>query len=109
MASEKDLKGLLQRLAELERQNYRFKCIGSAVCLLAALVLLAAQAAPESKTVQAESFVLKDSAGKTRATWSVSNEGPALNLIDEADKQRIAIALGRSGPIVALLDENGRE
>jgi hypothetical protein len=54
------------RLAELEKQNRRFKQLGVAGLVGVTLLLVMAQA-PAKKTVEANEFILRDDSGNIRA------------------------------------------
>jgi hypothetical protein len=91
--SEADLQELVERMGRLERQNRRWK-LGS---ILAALVLAFSVAAGaraqqerdqplRAKTVEAETFLLKDSDGVTRGDLTVTNGVPVLQLYNANGK-----------------------
>lgn len=64
------LQSVSDRLARLERQNRWFKRAGFALLLLAAAIAVMGQAGA-SRVLEANEFVLKDSAGKVRARLSM--------------------------------------
>jgi hypothetical protein len=64
---QQELGDLHERLTALEKQNRRFKQLGIAGLIGAALLLVMGQA-PSKKTVEANAFILKDAGGNTRAT-----------------------------------------
>jgi hypothetical protein len=91
--SEADLQVLIERVGKLERQNRRWK-LGS---ILAAIVLAFSVAAGtraqqehdqplRAKTVEAETFLLKDSDGVTRGDLTVTNGVPVLQLYNANGK-----------------------
>ncbi|HXN25876.1 MAG TPA: hypothetical protein VN902_02065 [Candidatus Acidoferrales bacterium] len=81
-----DYRGLLLRVARLERQNLFWK-IAVAVLLLASVfshpAKVAAQA--ENTTVEARAFVLKDSAGHMRGKMTVDGDRHPLLEFYDAD------------------------
>lgn len=121
--SEQESERILSRIERLERQNRRMK--RGALCLLVALASIglmgqttthrkkaapAPAPPPEAvlpKNIEAESFVLKDPAGKPRAELSMSGTGPAFKLRDANGSALVTISLNDSapaGPFVLLSD-----
>jgi len=114
---------LLSRIERLERQNLNLKR-GGMVCFLAiaSFALMgqtqhkvtrppASTAAPAPfvmpKNIEAESFVLKDAAGKVRAELSMAGTGPSLKLRDPSGSALVTISLNDAtpgGPILLLSD-----
>jgi hypothetical protein len=78
---------LLQRVQRLERQN-RFWKLGGILAVLALAASLTASAWAQRRnampfrtpTVEAEHFVLKDANGATRGEFTVTPNGPVLQL-----------------------------
>ena len=121
---------ILARIEKLERKNRRLKQ-GALICL-AAVVSIAvagglmgqtqhkstkttkpkaatAPAAPAAPVVpeklEAESFVLKDTAGRERAELAMAGTGPTLRLLDQSGTAMVTISLSDgtpSGPLVLL-------
>jgi hypothetical protein len=102
------------RIERLERQNRLFRR-GILTCLIAlvSVVLMAqtqtkhpakkapattpaAPAVPEK--IEAQSFILKDSAGKVRAELSMAGTGPGLKLRDENGIPLVSISLNDGSP-----------
>lgn len=117
-----DQKQFCQRVERLEKENRRLKR-GALVCVIAlASVGLMGQtqhkparkpAPPPApafvmpKDIEAESFVLKDANGKTRAELSMSGTGPSLKLLDQSGSALVSLSLNDSapgGPFVLLSD-----
>jgi len=110
---EKDL--LVSRIERLEAQNRSLKR-GGLVCLLAlAAIGLMGQtqmqrksthtpaptpAAPLvlPKNIEAESFILKDSAGLVRAELSMGGTGPGLKLRDQSGSALVTLSLNDAAP-----------
>jgi hypothetical protein len=105
---------LEMRIERLERQNRLFRR-GILTCLIAlvSVVLMAqtqskhpakkaaaatpaAPAVPEK--IEAQSFILKDSAGKVRAELSMAGTGPGLKLRDENGIPLVSISLNDGTP-----------
>jgi len=90
------------RLAKLERQNRRWKYLGSPFRLLARSVFLLAQvlrkrlsaastaATPAAAydTLVVHRLELRDKAGKLHGVWEATDEGSGLGLCDAAGKPR---------------------
>jgi hypothetical protein len=86
-----DYKGLLGRVTKLERQNRLWKTAGLLILLATFLSLtttkVTAQLEPGAKatktTVEAQAFILKDSAGAMRGKMTVDGDRhPLLELYD---------------------------
>ncbi len=79
---------LLQRVKGLERGIRGWK-LAALVLLLGCLVLLLAGFdSPQpflvkARSVEAQSFVLRDADGQVRARMAISSDGPRLNFFDE--------------------------
>jgi hypothetical protein len=88
--TDADYNGLLVRVTRLERQNRFWKITGLLMLLAAVFSLTAnvkAQVDPSVKapttTVEAQTFLLKDSAGKMRGKMTVDNDRhPVLEFYD---------------------------
>ena len=107
---------LLARIERLEQQNRRFKHGGLACLLVLASVGLMGQTthrrtthtAPPPppalpKDIVAESYTLKDSAGKVRAELSMGATGPSFKLRDQNGSALVNISLNDSAPNGATL------
>ena len=73
---------VMDRLEKLEKQNRRIKQIGALALILVGSVLLMGQA-PAQRTVEANEFIVKDSAGRKRMGLTVLQGGPVLEMFDE--------------------------
>jgi hypothetical protein len=104
-----ELKLLVERVSQLEKQNRRFKRLGTLLLvLLGGLTLVAAQERGKGQTIEADRFLLKDANGRIRADLGLDkNGGVRLLLNDENEKQRLNAAAFSEGPGLALFDENG--
>ena len=88
--STSDFQLLAARVEKLENQNRWLKRAGLTLLLLPAAVLLMGQTGP-TRTIEAQSFVLKDSAGHVRAALAMLDAHPTLRLFDAKGKIRIAL------------------
>lgn len=100
---------LMQRVDRLERQNRLFKRIGGFALGAIAAVVLMGQALPSkvAKLVEAEKFLVRDTAGRPRATLGLLPDGsPSLNLIDQDGNIRMAVGMKSEGsPSLNLYDK----
>ncbi len=101
---------LERRVQRLERQNCRLKLVGAASAILAVAGLLLGQALPRSRTLDAEEFVLRDSAGTPRAVLSLKPDGaPTMAFFDPAGKPRAWVGVKNSGsPYLLFADQGGK-
>ena len=75
--SNPTMEAVVERLDRVERENRRLKKAGVAILAGIAGVVLMGQAMPTkvAKVVEAEKFVLKDTAGKVRGGLYVQGQG----------------------------------
>jgi hypothetical protein len=103
-----DVSDMLTRLGRVERENRRLKQIGLGVLVLAGAVLLMAQARP-NRTIEAESFVLKDANGRIRARLEMDlGNRPTLSLLD-AKGLPLASLAGGDNPFLLLTGTTGEQ
>ncbi len=122
MNSTSDEKGVIvERIARLEAENRRLK--RGALIFLVAIASIglmgqttqrkraAAPAPPPPpalpKNIEAESFILKDPAGKARAELSMGGTGPSFRLLDQNGSALVTLSLNDTapgGPFVLLSD-----
>lgn len=110
--NELSVNDLKEHLERLERQHRRLKRFGGAVLIFFVGVALTAQAIPRTRTVEAERFVVIDSAGSIRAmlgTGVVLAEGRdsvGLRLFGHDGKTRMQILLRSNddAPFIQLRD-----
>jgi hypothetical protein len=83
MSTQPDgLNAMLSRIDALERENRRTKKIAMIVAIAAVAVLTMGQA-QQSRVIEGEKFVLKDTNGKTRAELGIISGGfPSLQFYD---------------------------
>ncbi len=94
--SKQQTEMLVQRLDRLERETRLLKRTGVAALAAIAAVMLMGQALPSkvAKLVEAEKFLVRDAAGKPRATLGLLPDGsPSLNLIDKDGNIRMAVGM----------------
>ena len=107
--STQQMEVIVQRLDRLERKNHLLKKAGVAALSTIVAVVLMAQALPSrvAKLVEAERFLVRDTAGKPRATLGLLPDGsPSLNLIDEDGNIRMAVGMKPEGsPSLNLYDK----
>lgn len=110
-----DLIGRLSRLeleqAKLQRSNKRLRLMTGGLMLLCGALITMAQtnsAVPES--LEAQQFVLRDSAGKVRGAMSVLSDGAVgLNFDDSKGHTRLTMDLAANGtPGLDFFDQDGK-
>ena len=95
------------RLEKLERENRRVKRFGALAALIGGSLLLMGQA-KTSRTVEAESFVLRDPQGRLRATLDMWHGSPMLRLYDKSSVARAWLWLAGNGePGLTFYDAAG--
>jgi hypothetical protein len=103
---------LARRLDGLERENRRLKRLGTlALVGLAALIIMGQTApAPVANTIEAERFVLRDTAGNVRASLGLRPDGTAaLGLADDTQQERALLSVTAQGlAAVELTERSGR-
>jgi len=80
--------GLIQRVERLERGNRRRKLAALALLLVCVVLLLAGFDYPQpnmvkARSVEAQTFVLRDADGRIRARMAIGDDGPRLSFFDE--------------------------
>ena len=94
MPDESNLQSILQRLECVERENRRLKRLGLAAAIVVGALLFMAQAAPR-RTIEAQSFVLKDASGRARADLSMAaGDIPTLSMRDGKGDPRVTLGAG---------------
>lgn len=101
---------LVKRVDRLEQENRFLKRVGLATLGSIAAIVLMGQALPTTvpKLVEAERFMVRDTAGKPRATLGLLPDGsPSLNLIDTDGNIRMAVGMKTDGsPSLNLYDKS---
>jgi hypothetical protein len=104
-----DLSDVRFRIEKLERENRRLKRIGALAALISASLLLMGQA-KTSRTVEAESFVLKDPQGRVQATLGIWHDSPMLRLYDKSSVARAWLSVSGNGePGLMFYDAAGNQ
>jgi hypothetical protein len=96
---------ICERLEKLERQNRRMKQIGIVAVIIAASVLLMGQKAAVNRTVEANSFILRDNSGKERAIWGIEDNtgSPVLVFFNANGKMGMQLMVDKyDSPQLAL-------
>lgn len=103
--AEREERALFQkRLERLERENRNLKVIGLVAMLgLTGALFLGSTSAP-SKTLEAETIVVRDPQGRGKIILAVGDDGPAVTLVDKNGKLRANLGMTREGPALDLLD-----
>ena len=99
-----ELQAIVERLETVERENRRLKRVGLVVLLVASAALLMGQARTGPRIVEAEAFVLKDSAGISRGELKADETGVRLVLYDPEKHPRVSLFVVPDGPGLMLTD-----
>jgi hypothetical protein len=78
-----ELEALEKRIARLERQNRRLKCLGFILFALATATATWGQRDKSNVVMEAQKFELRDDAGRLRADLLMLNGEPALRFFDK--------------------------
>jgi hypothetical protein len=104
---------LRSRLKNLETQNRLTRRLGIGVLLLVSVVVLIAQARPETsnvKTLDANEFQLRDAAGRVRAKlWMVEGKLPTLMMMDDQGHKTAQLISSEEGAALWLLTPKSGE
>ncbi|MBI4636376.1 MAG: hypothetical protein HY727_08500 [Candidatus Rokubacteria bacterium] len=96
--TERDLPRVMERLERLEHQSRRLKAVGGLLVLSVLAVGLMGQAVPQGRTVEAETFVVRDASGRPRAALALGKDDrPGLALADKSGKIRAWLNLETDG------------
>lgn len=88
-----DLESLAVRMEKLEKQNRLLKRSGLALLLLPLCVALMGQAGP-ARTIEAQSFVLRDSNGIKRAELAMAKGDAILRFFNSKEQQTSTVSDG---------------
>jgi hypothetical protein len=103
---------ILQRLAKLEQQNFRYRLASVSLAVLILAAFLLGQSKPNvASAVEAQSFVLQDKSGNLRGTLAVDSktEASTLVLADQSRKIRAEFKVANDGNAgIAFGDANGK-
>lgn len=107
-----DLGTVLARLEGVEKQNRNLKQVGAVLAILLGIGFLLGVAAPKSRTIEADRFVLTDGKGASRMVMALSEKSgePYLSLTDAKGKERFWVGIQRDEAVFAhFLDTKGRK
>ncbi len=85
---------VVERLEKLEKQNRRLRAGGAVFMLAVASLILMGQAPSQSKTIEAQEFILRDGNHKARAKLSLVEGTPMLSLYDANENVRARLVAG---------------
>jgi len=105
MASELLL--LSNAVERLQRENLRLKRIGMGLLVLIGATLLMGQS-HSTRTVEAETFLLKGSDGSTRAKMDTKEGATEFLFYNAASQPRVAIKLNEEGERIEMRDDSGQ-
>ena len=93
------LEALRQRMDRIERENRRLKVGGGLLLAGLALLTLLGAGMATNKTLEAESFIVKDSSGKVRAVLGTTDpyNAPGLVMYDQEGHANILLHLTGDG------------
>jgi len=104
MPSSLDL--LSDAVRRLERENLRLKRIGITLLVVIAAILVMGQS-PSTRTVEAESFILKGSDGNVRARLGTKDGSTEFVFYNDAGQSRVAIKSDADGEGLEMRDDSG--
>jgi hypothetical protein len=103
---------ILQRLENLEQQNFRYRLVGVGFAVLVLAAVLMGQSKPNvASVVEAQGFVLRDKSGNLRGTLAVDTKTDASTLVlaDQSGKIRAEFKVANDGNAgIAFGDANGK-
>src|SRR5574341_310730 len=106
---EPDGQAIVGRLARLERAHRWWRRLSLLVLAGAAAVVLMGQAVPGRRDLEAQSFVLLDSAGNPQARLGMVAGGPALQLFGPGGHERAGLSVRQGGTaVLSLADGTGK-
>ncbi len=121
---------LQRRIERLERENKRFKRLGTAALLLVVIAVSMGQTPRERpKTIKAQQFVIVDEKGTPRGQFGIEkgsaklslahkngkrtvelrtlpNGRSALHFLDTNGTPRVELAIAKQGPVLNFIGEN---
>ncbi len=104
-----DLQMVVARLEKVERQNRRFKLVGTVLLLIMATAMLLGAVLPKNRTLETQELIIRDKNNKVR-TWMrvVEERGPNVALLDEHGKTRFMLDMNGLGQVaVKFIDPEG--
>lgn len=104
ISSQEDGGAVVEQLEQLRRNYKNLKVLLVVLWLLFILFLVKLQLSTSPQIVTAETFLMQDAQGTTRAGWGVLGESAFLHLNDAKGKPLITLSANPSGPSLALYD-----
>ena len=102
---------ILQRVKNLEQQNFRYRLFGLGITVFVLAGFLMGQSKPDvASVVEAQSFLLRDKSGNLRGTFAVDSKTDASTLVlaDQSGKIRAEFKVANDGNAgIAFGDANG--
>lgn len=100
---------LIQRLDQLERDNRRLRLAGALTIAGMITWALMGQAVGSSPIVEAQRVILRDSAGKVRASFGLGGDGsPLLGLNDGDGATRVVLGVFNGKPELTFSGSDGK-
>jgi len=104
MPSSVDL--LSDAVQRLERENLRLKRIGISLLVVIGATLVMGQS-PSTRTVEAETFVLRGSDGNVKAKLGTKNGSTEFVFYSDAGQSGVAIKSDADGEVLEMRDDSG--
>jgi hypothetical protein len=98
--------GIVQRIERLERESRRWRALALVLGLVVAAAGVMGQART-GRTVEAQRFVLKDSANRVRAELVAQERSVALRFKDEGGMPRLTVGTEDATAVLVLNDRTG--
>ena len=94
MSETEGFEALTRRVERIERQNRRLRAATATLALSLAALVITAQAPPQSASIEAREFIVRDSNGKQRAKLGADSSATVLSLYDVAEHVRARLIVG---------------
>jgi len=110
MMGDERLEAVVRRVEGLEREVRRWRRAATALTLGAVALATIGGAIPRGRIVEAQKFVLKDSAGRVRVELGPNDadKSIALRFTDEAGSPRLTLGVEEQSALLVLNDKTGR-
>lgn len=100
-----DFRTVVARLEQLEQQNRLMKIAGLVLLVLVGATMLMGQAGAKSKTIEAETLIIRDVEGIERAWLGVAGEFTSLFLYDPKGEKRLQISVSDNLAALSFFEE----